>query len=60
INELQADIGEKNSKYATVGDSLKLPAGIYSVYIISWGKRETLMKNGNLTDYLAKTALTVK
>jgi hypothetical protein len=60
INEYQADIGEKNSKYATVGDSLKLPAGVYSVYIITWGKRETLMKNGNLTDYLAKTVLTVK
>lgn len=60
INELQADIGEKNTKYATVGDELKLPAGVYSVYIITWGKRETLMKNGNLTDYLAKTVLTVK
>lgn len=60
INELQADIGETNSKYATVGDSLKLPAGVYSVYIISWGKRESLMKNGNLTDYLAKTTLTIK
>ena len=60
INELQADIGEKNSKYATVGDSLKLPAGTYTFYIITWGKREGLMKNGNLTDYLAKTILTVK
>ena len=60
VNELQADIGEKNSKYATVGDEIKLPAGVYSVYIITWGKRETLMKNGNLTDYLAKTVLTVK
>jgi hypothetical protein len=60
INELQADIGEKNSKYATVGDSLKLPAGIYSVYIITWGKRELMMKNGNFTEYLAKMVLTVK
>ena len=60
INEYQQNIGEENSKYATVGDELKLPAGIYSVYIISWGKRETMMKNGNLTDYLAKTVLTVK
>ena len=60
INEFQQQIGEKNSKYATVGDDLKLPAGIYSVYIISWGKRELMMKNGNLTDYLAKTILTVK
>ncbi len=60
INEYQQQIGEKNSKYATVGDELKLPAGTYSVYIISWGKRELMMKNGNLKDYLAKTVLTVK
>jgi hypothetical protein len=60
INEYQQNIGEKNSKYATVGDELKLPAGTYSVYIITWGKRELMMKNGNLTDYLAKTVLTVK
>lgn len=60
INEYQQQIGEKNSKYATVGDDLKLPAGIYSVYVISWGKRELMMKNGNLTDYLAKTTLMVK
>ena len=60
INEYQADIGEQNSKYATVGDELKLPAGVYSIYIISWDKRETLMKNGNFTSYFAKTVLTVK
>jgi len=60
VNEYQQQIGEKNSKYATVGDELKLPAGAYSVYIISWGKRELMMKNGNLKDYLAKTVLTVK
>jgi hypothetical protein len=60
INEFQQNIGEKNSKYATVGDELKLPAGTYSVYIISWGKRELMMKNGNLKEYLAKTVLTVK
>jgi hypothetical protein len=60
INEYQQNIGEKNSKYATVGDELKLPAGAYSVYVITWGKRELMMKNGNLTDYLAKTVLTVK
>ena len=60
INEYQQNIGEKNSKYATVGDELKLPAGTYSVYIITWGKRELMMKNGNLTEYLAKTVLTVK
>ena len=60
INEYQQNIGEKNSKYATVGDELKLPAGIYSVYVITWGKRELMMKNGNYTEYLAKTVLTVK
>ncbi len=60
INEYQQNIGETNRKYATVGDELKLPAGVYSVYIIAWGKRETMMKNGNLTEYFAKTTLTVK
>lgn len=60
INEYQQNIGEKNTKYATVGDMLKLPAGTYSVYIIIWGKRELMMKNGNLKEYLAKTVLTVK
>jgi hypothetical protein len=60
INEYQQNIGEKNTKYATVGDELKLPAGAYSVYVITWGKRELMMKRGNLTDYLAKTVLTVK
>jgi hypothetical protein len=42
INEYQQNIGEKNRKYATIGDSLRLPAGVYSVYIIAWGKRETM------------------
>jgi hypothetical protein len=60
INEYQQDIGEKNTKYATLGDMLKLPAGTYSVYIIAWGKRELMMKNGNLREYFAKTVLTVK
>ncbi|HEY0545133.1 MAG TPA: hypothetical protein VGC91_07020 [Pyrinomonadaceae bacterium] len=60
INEYQQNIGEKNRKYATVGDELKLPAGVYSVYIISWGKRETMEHRGNLTEYFAKTVLTVK
>ena len=59
-NEYQQNIGEKNRKYATVGDDLKLPAGTYSVYIIAWGKRETMEHKGNLTDYFAKTVLTVK
>lgn len=60
INEYQQNIGEKNRKYATVGDELKLPAGVYSVYIIPWGKREVMQHNGNLTEYFAKTTLTVK
>jgi len=60
INEYQQNIGEKNRFYATTGDELKLPAGVYSVYIIAWGKRELMMKNGNLTEYFAKTTLTVK
>ena len=60
VNEYQQDIGETNRKYATVGDMLRLPAGTYSVYIIAWGKRESLTHNGNLTEYFAKTVLTVK
>lgn len=60
VNEYQQNIGEENRKFATVGDMLKLPAGTYSVYIIAWGKRELLMKRGNLTEYFAKTVLTVK
>lgn len=59
INELQAEIGEGNRKYATVGDSLKLPAGKYSIYIIRWDKRESLVHNGNFAEYMAKTVLTV-
>ena len=43
----------------TVGDELKLPAGAYSVYIIAWGKREVLEHRGNLSEYFAKTVLTV-
>jgi hypothetical protein len=46
--------------YATQNNELSLPAGVFSVYIISWGKRETLMHNGNLTEYFAKMTLTVK
>jgi len=60
INEFQQNIGDKNRKYATVGDELKLPAGIYSVYIIPWGKRETMVHNGNLTEYFAKTTMAVR
>lgn len=60
VNEYQQNIGETNRKYATVGDQLKLPAGVYSVYIIDWRKREVMVHNGNLTEYFAKMSLTVK
>ena len=60
LNEYQQLVGEKDRKYATVGDQLRLPAGVYSVYIIAWGKRETLEHRGNLTEYFAKMTLTVK
>jgi hypothetical protein len=60
VNELQQNIGMQSRRYATVGTELKLPAGTYSVYIIAWGKRETLEHRGNLSDYFAKTVLTVK
>lgn len=60
VNEYQQNIGEKNRKYATVGDNFRLQPGVYSVYIISWDKRELLMHNGNLTEYFAKSVLTVK
>jgi hypothetical protein len=60
VNEYQQNIGEKNRFYATVGNELKMPAGVYSVYIIAWGKRETMEHRGNLTEYFAKTTLTVR
>ena len=60
VNEYQQNIGERNTKYATIGDQLRLPSGVYSVYIIAWGKREVLTHNGNFKEYFAKTTLTVK
>jgi hypothetical protein len=60
INEYMQDMGERNRKYATVGDNFRLAAGTYSIYIISWGKRESLVHNGNFKEYLAKTTLKVK
>jgi hypothetical protein len=60
VNEYQQNIGETNRLYATTGDQISLPAGVYTVYVIAWGKREILMHNGNLTEYFAKTVLTVK
>jgi hypothetical protein len=60
INEYQQQMDPTYRKYATVGDNFRLPAGTYSVYIISWGKRETLVHNGNFKDYFAKTTLKMK
>jgi hypothetical protein len=60
LNKYQQNIGETNRKYATVGDQLRLPAGVYSVYIIDWRKREVSEHRGNLTEYLAKTTLTIR
>ena len=60
VNEYQQNIGEENRKYATVGGNFRLPAGTYTIYIISWGKRETMYHKGNFTDYFAKTTIRVK
>ena len=60
VTEFQQNMGETNRRYATIGDQLKLPAGVYSVYIIDWRKREPTEHLGNLTEYFAKTTLTVK
>ena len=60
VNEYQQNIGSENRKYATVGDQLRLPPGVYSVYIIDWRKREVSEHRGNLTEYFAKMTLTVK
>jgi hypothetical protein len=60
VNEYQQNIGMENRKYATIGDQLRLPTGVYSVYIIGWGKREVMEHRGDLTEYFAKTTLTVK
>ena len=60
INEYQQNIGDKNRMYATQNNELSLPAGTYSLYIIPWGKRETMEHRGNLKEYFAKMTLTVK
>lgn len=60
INEYEQQMDPKYRKYATVGGNFSLPAGTYSIYIISWGNRETLVHNGNFKDYFARTTLTVK
>lgn len=60
VNEYQQQMEAQYRKYATVGGSFRLPAGKYSIYVISWGKRESLVHNGNFKEYFAKTTLTVK
>jgi hypothetical protein len=60
VKEYEQNIGETNRKYATVGDEISLPAGTYTIYIISWGNRETMYHKGNFADYFAKTTLKVK
>jgi len=60
VNEYQQNIGMDSRRYATVGEELRLPAGSYSVYVIAWGKREVTEHRGNLTEFFAKTVLTVK
>lgn len=60
LYEFQQQMGADNRKYATVNSGFYLPAGSYSIYIIAWGKRESLYKKGNYTEYFAKTTLKVK
>ena len=60
VNEYQQNIGEKNRFYATTNNEISLPAGTYSVYVIAWGKRETMEHRGNLKEYFVKTTLIVR
>lgn len=61
VDERQTDtIGEKSNKYATVGGLMSLPAGVYTIYVIDWYKREINVHNGNFKEYFARTTLTVK
>lgn len=60
LYEFQQQIGSGNRKYATTEAPFYLPAGTYTIYVITWGKRETMVHNGNFTDYLAKMTLKVK
>ncbi|MBV9240677.1 MAG: hypothetical protein JO314_01610 [Acidobacteria bacterium] len=59
-NEFQQHMGTKNRWYGTGEGEIELPAGTYSIYIISWDKREVQEHNGNLKDDVAKTTLVVK
>jgi len=60
LYEFQQQIGDTNRKYATTEAPFYLPAGVYSIYILPWDKRDTLYHKGNFSDYYAKTTLTVK
>ena len=60
LYEFQQNVGAENRKYATTEAPFFLPAGTYTVYVISWGKRESLYKKGNYADYFAKATLKVK
>lgn len=60
LYEFQQNMGADNRKYCTTGTPFYLPAGTYTIYIISWTRRDTLFKKGNYADYFAKTTLKVK
>ncbi len=60
LYEFQQQIGSGNRKYATTEAPFFLPAGTYTLYILSWGRRDTLVHKGNFTDYYAKITLKVK
>ena len=60
LYEFQQNIGTGNRKYATTEAPFYLPAGVYSIYILAWDKRDSLYHKGKFTDYFAKMTLTVK
>lgn len=60
VNEYQQTSVARIESMRPSAIQLRLPAGVYSVYIIDWRKREVSEHKGNLTEYFAKTTLTVK
>jgi hypothetical protein len=60
LYEFQQHLGDTNRKYATTESPFYLPAGLYTIYVLSWDKRDTLYHKGNFTDYYAKMTLKVK
>ena len=60
ISEYKQTVGANRRSYASVGEMLTLPAGVYSIYIISWDKRERGKHRGNFKEYFAKAILSVK